>query len=69
MGHFVHGSSRAFPSHVLRYGFLTINGRTGGVRVDAEAMLASSAADTVLKCMATMCEQNNGSQDEQTDLL
>ena len=64
MGHFVHGSSRALPSHVLRYGFLTINGRTGGVSVDAEATLASSAADTVLKYMATMREQNNGQNDE-----
>ena len=44
MGHFVHGSSRAFCSHVLRYGFLTINGRTGGVKVEAFATLARSAA-------------------------
>lgn len=44
IGHLVHGSSLAFCSHVLKYGFLTINGRTGGVNVDALAMLASSIA-------------------------
>lgn len=42
MGQFSHGASRAFPSQVLRYGFRTINGRTGGVRVEALAQAASA---------------------------
>jgi hypothetical protein len=43
IGHLLHGSSRAFCNHVLRYGLLTIKGRTGGWRVDALATLPSSA--------------------------
>jgi hypothetical protein len=43
MGHFDQGSSRAFCSHVLRYGLRTIRGRTGGAR-EAPATLARSAA-------------------------
>jgi hypothetical protein len=39
----VHGSSRAFCNHVLKYGFLTIKGSTGGWRLDASAALASNA--------------------------
>jgi hypothetical protein len=35
MGHLVHGLSLALPSQVERYGFLTTNGRTGGVKVEA----------------------------------
>lgn len=46
MGHLLQGSSRAFWSHVLRYGFLTINGRTGGFSVEAWATAARSAAVT-----------------------
>lgn len=34
MGHLLHGKSRALASQVLRYGFRTINGSTGGVRVE-----------------------------------
>jgi hypothetical protein len=34
MGHFFHGTSRALPSQVLKYGFRTIRGSTGGVRVE-----------------------------------
>lgn len=49
MGHLLHGSSLAFCSHVLRYGFRTINGRTGGVREEAPATLASSAAAVKLR--------------------
>ena len=37
MGHLVHGLSLALPSHVDRYGFLTTNGSTGGLRVEAAA--------------------------------
>lgn len=36
MGHLDHGSSLASASHVDRYGFRTISGSTGGVRVEAE---------------------------------
>ena len=42
MGHRVHGASRAFPSQVLRYGFRTAKGRTGGVSVEALATVASA---------------------------
>jgi hypothetical protein len=42
IGHLLHGSSRAFCNHVLKYGFLTINGSTGGWRLEAFAALASS---------------------------
>jgi hypothetical protein len=45
MGHFLHGTSLAFPNQVLRYGFLTISGRTGGVRVEASTTLARSAEE------------------------
>ncbi len=34
MGHLLHGTSRALASQVLKYGFRTINGNTGGVRVE-----------------------------------
>lgn len=37
MGQCCHGTSRALGSHVLRYGFRTMSGSTGGVRVDAVA--------------------------------
>lgn len=53
IGQFFQGSSLAFPSHVLRYGFLTISGRTGGVSVDAVATLASSAAGMVPRCIVS----------------
>ena len=71
MGHFVHGSSRALPSHVDRYGFLTIRGRTGGVRTDADAgaTLASSAAVIELRCMTTRCHRYVETTQEQTSLL
>jgi len=35
MGHEVHGTSRAWPSQVLKYGFRTNNGSAGGVRLEA----------------------------------
>jgi hypothetical protein len=35
MGHFSQGTSRALPSQVLKYGFRTIKGMTGGVRDEA----------------------------------
>jgi hypothetical protein len=44
-----HGSSRAFWSHVLKYGFRTMSGRTGGWSVEAPATLASSAATVTLR--------------------
>jgi hypothetical protein len=49
MGHLLHGSPRAFCSHVLRYGLRTIRGRTGGFNVDAPATLARSAAAATVK--------------------
>ena len=42
MGQFSHGGSRAWYSHVLRYGFRTIRGRALGVRVDALARATSA---------------------------
>lgn len=47
IGHLLQGSSRAFCSHVLKYGFLTINGRTGGWRVEASMTLARSAVANI----------------------
>lgn len=35
MGHLFHGVSLASPSHVLKYGFLTAKGTTGGVSFEA----------------------------------
>src|SRR5271167_646318 len=35
MGHLLHGTSLAFPSQQLRYGFLTMRGSTGGVSREA----------------------------------
>lgn len=43
MGHRSHGGPRALPSHVLRYGFRTINGTTGGVNVEASVITAAVA--------------------------
>ena len=48
MGHFFHGSLLASPSHVLRYGFRTMSGSTGGVSVD-EWSFASAIAQKVVK--------------------
>lgn len=42
MGHLSHGGSRE-RTQVLRYGFRTINGKTGGVRVEALARAAAAA--------------------------
>lgn len=44
MGQSFQGSFLAFCSHVLRYGFLTINGRTGGWREEACTVAASTTA-------------------------
>lgn len=49
MGHLLQGSSRAFCNHVLKYGLRTINGSTGGWRVEASMTLARSAAATTLR--------------------
>ena len=43
MGHLFHGVSLASPSQVLRYGFLTTKGTTGGVRFEAPTGRLSSA--------------------------
>lgn len=42
MGHLSQGGSRE-RTQVLRYGFRTINGKTGGVRVEALARAAAAA--------------------------
>ena len=43
MGHSCHGGSLASPNQVLRYGFRTIKGSTGGVKLDANAEPAAAA--------------------------
>ena len=48
MGHFLHGSLLASPSHVLRYGFRTMSGSTGGVSVD-ECSFASAMAQKAVR--------------------
>jgi hypothetical protein len=42
MGHLFHGTSRALASQVLKYGVRTINGSTGGVRVEQLELAHSS---------------------------
>jgi hypothetical protein len=42
MGHLFHGTSRALASQVLKYGVRTINGSTGGVRVEQLERAGSS---------------------------
>lgn len=41
MGQLSHGASRAWLNQMLRYGFRTINGRTGGTKTEAQAVAAS----------------------------
>lgn len=48
MGQSSHGAFRAFPSHVLRYGLRTNNGRTLGVSVDALATAASARKSNLI---------------------
>lgn len=43
IGHLSHGGPLALANQVLKYGFRTINGRTGGVNVEASAMEATAA--------------------------
>ena len=56
MGHLFHGVSLASPSHVLRYGFLTVKGSTGGVSLEAPTGRLSRAelAATTLKNQCIM---------------
>jgi hypothetical protein len=44
MGHLLHGVSLAFGSHVLRYGFRTMRGNTGGVSCDASPVALKHTA-------------------------
>jgi hypothetical protein len=61
MGHLLQGSSLAFCSHVLRYGFRTMRGSTGGWRVEAAATLARSAATIILgECIASSRDAHAG---------
>ena len=57
MGHWSHGGFLASASHVLRYGFRTTSGRTGGVRDEACTKLPNAAQDNmneyILKRMST----------------
>jgi len=48
MGHSVQGASRAWLSHVLRYGLRTINGTTEGVSVDAPARAAKAKGASLM---------------------
>lgn len=50
MGHCSHGASRE-RTHVLRYGFRTINGNTGGVSVEALAKTAAAAPAKRRNCI------------------
>ena len=43
IGHLPHGSPLASWSQVLKYGFLTMSGRTGGASVEASAESPKSA--------------------------
>lgn len=50
IGHFSHGASRE-RTQVLKYGFRTINGKTGGVSVEALARAATAACASRLSFM------------------
>lgn len=52
IGQRVQGASRAFPSQVLKYGFRTSNGNTGGVRVDAWTTVAAAARYVVPRILS-----------------
>lgn len=56
MGHFSQGASRE-RTQVLRYGFRTINGRTGGVSVEALARAAEAACTNRLSFMVGKCRK------------
>jgi hypothetical protein len=48
MGQRSQGWPLAFPSQVLKYGFRTRRGRTGGVKVEASILMAAIAATRYL---------------------
>ena len=54
MGHLFHGVSLASPSHVLRYGFLTVRGKTGGVSFEAPTERLRTA-EPAARVMASQC--------------
>jgi hypothetical protein len=65
MGHLDHGSSLAFPSHADRYGFLTINGSTGGVKREAltqearKSAVAAAMKDRVMALIGIKSREKN----------
>ena len=66
IGHLLHGGSLALASHVLRYGFLTMRGSTGGVSVEASVVVplnsdqATAAAVVMKKRIVTMASKCGG---------
>ena len=64
MGHLLHGTSLASASHVERYGFRTMSGKTGGVSVEAlvkhsKSKLAITVAMRFGECIVRQ-RQTNG---------
>lgn len=55
IGHSYHGGSLASPSQVLKYGLRTINGRTGGVSLEAWA--DKTSADPAAAAAATVSQR------------
>jgi hypothetical protein len=62
MGHFSQGKSLALPNQVLKYGFLTISGTTGGVRVLAPTPPSSTASAAKARVTNRIFERSCGSQ-------
>ncbi len=56
MGHLFHGTSRASPSQVLKYGFRTSNGNTGGVRMEQLESADKSRQTTANALFSRMLE-------------
>lgn len=65
MGHLSQGGSRE-RTQVLRYGLRTINGKTGGVKVDALARAAAAAPTTKL---ARIVSTFGGAQERRKDSI
>ena len=53
IGHLSHGVSLALPNHVLKYGFRTARGSTGGV--STEAIAGRSSAEPAAAAAVSQC--------------
>lgn len=65
IGHLSHGAPLASCSHVLRYGFLTMSGRTGGLSVEAwiESPKSAPAATAAARNERIMLGRDAGTRE------